>query len=251
MVLVNFALSFNELLNAIGDKFKNIINFSLIYSSLPKLLDGAKVSLLISLCSVILGVSLGIIVATGRLSKFWPTKAISSAYVAFIRGTPMIVQIFIIHYGLAEFGVTLPAFASGIIALSLNSGAYMGEVFRGGIQSIDPGQTQAGLSLGLTPFQVFRYIVFPQAFRRVIPSMGNEMVTLTKDSSLVNFIAIAELTYRATLIASRTYEYFTMYIGIAMVYFAITFALSQLLALLERRMGPYDSDSKLGKGLRR
>ncbi|NLY31676.1 MAG: amino acid ABC transporter permease [Firmicutes bacterium] len=258
MVLVNFALDFNkllaqakELLDVIAAKIQNIINFSLIYSSFPKLLDGAKVSLLISLCSVILGVSLGIIVATGRLSKFWPTKAISSAYVAFIRGTPMIVQIFIIHYGLAEFGVTLPAFASGIIALSLNSGAYMGEVFRGGIQSIDPGQTQAGLSLGLTPFQVFRYIVFPQAFRRVIPSMGNEMVTLTKDSSLVNFIAIAELTYRATLIASRTYEYFTMYIGIAIVYFAITFALSQLLALLERRMGPYDSDSKPGKGLRR
>lgn len=227
------------------------INFELIIQTLPKLLDGAKLSLLISLFSVVLGVSLGILVATGRLSKIWPLKAFASAYVAFIRGTPMIVQIFIVHYGLAEFGLKLPALASGIVALSLNSGAYMGEVFRGGIQSIDIGQTQAGLSLGLSPFQVFTHIVFPQAFRRVIPSMGNEMVTLTKDSSLVNFIGIAELTYRATLIASRTYEYFTMYIGIAIVYFAVTFILSQLLAWLERRMGPYDSDSQSGKGLRR
>lgn len=233
------------------DRVLDVIDFNLIYRSLPKLLDGAKISLLISLLSVILGVSLGIIVATGRLSKFWPFRAITGAYVAFVRGTPMIVQIFIIHYGLVQFGIKLPAFASGITALSFNSAAYMGEVFRGGIQSIDLGQTQAGLSLGLSPFQVFRYIVFPQAFRRVIPSMGNEMVTLTKDSSLVNFIAIAELTYRATLIASRTYEYFTMYIGIAIVYFVITFVLSQLLAWLERRMGPYDSVSEPGKGLRR
>lgn len=232
-------------------RLNEFINFELIIRSLPKLLDGAKISLLISLCSVVLGVTLGIVVATGRLSKFWLSRGLASLYVAFVRGTPMIVQIFIIHYGLAELGLRLPAFASGIAALSFNSAAYMGEVFRGGIQSIDIGQTQAGLSVGLTPFQVFRYIVFPQAFRRVIPSMGNEMVTLTKDSSLVNFIAIAELTYRATLIASRTYEYFTMYIGIALVYFAITFVLSQLLSWLERRMGPYDTNSEPGKSLRR
>lgn len=227
------------------------IDLNLIIRSLPKLLEGTKLSLSISLLSVVLGVTMGIIVASGRLSKIWPFRALASVYVAFIRGTPMIVQIFIVHYGLAELGVTLPAFVSGVAALSLNSAAYMGEVFRGGIQSIDVGQTQAGLSVGLSPFQVFRYIVFPQAFRRVIPSMGNEMVTLTKDSSLVGFIAIAELTYRATLIASRTYEYFTMYIGIAIVYFAITFALSTLLSMLERRMGPYDSNKELGKGLRR
>lgn len=229
----------------------NFINFRLILETLPRLLDGAKLSLLVSISSVVLGISLGIFVAIGRLSKFKPLKALATAYVSFIRGTPMIVQIFIVHYGLAEFGLKLPALASGITALSLNSAAYMGEVFRGGIQSIDLGQSQAGLSLGLTPSQSFRYIVFPQAFRRVIPSMGNEMVTLTKDSSLVSFIAIAELTYRATLIASRTYEYFTMYIGIALVYFAITFILSQALDLLERRMGPYDSVSQSEKSIRR
>src|SRR5690554_6040932 len=120
------------------------INFKLIIQTLPKLLDGAKLSLLISLCSVILGVSMGVIVAIGRLSKFKPFKALAGAYVSFIRGTPMIVQIFIVHYGLAELGLKLPALASGITALSFNSAAYMGEVFRGGIQSIDIGQTQAG-----------------------------------------------------------------------------------------------------------
>ena len=183
-----------------------LIKFDLIIKSLPSLLEGAQLSLLVSALSVAFGISLGILIATARLSKVWPLRALAGAYVAFLRGTPMIVQIFIVHFGLSELGLTLPALVSGIVALSLNSGAYMGEVFRGGIQSIDIGQTQAGLSLGLTNFQVFRYIVFPQAFRRVIPSMGNEMITLTKDSSLVSFIAITELTYKATLIASRTYE---------------------------------------------
>lgn len=235
------------------DFITELVRFDLIWKSMPSLLDGAKLSLLVSSLSVTVGICLGIIVATARLSKFWLLRALSGAYVAFLRGTPMIVQIFIVHFGLSHpaIGLTLPALLSGIVALSLNSGAYMGEVFRGGIQSIDIGQTQAGLSLGLTNFQVFRYIVFPQAFRRVIPSMGNEMITLTKDSSLVSFIAITELTYKATLIASRTYEYFTMYIGIAIVYFSITFVLSLLLGMLERRLGPYDSDSELKEGLRR
>lgn len=228
-----------------------MIKVDLIIESLPALLDGAKLSLLISLCSVCVGVTLGIIVASGRLSKIGIFRAISGAYVAFLRGTPMIVQIFVVHFGLVEFGLVLPALVSGIIALSLNSGAYMGEIFRGGIQSIEEGQTQAGLSLGLTNFQVFRYIVFPQAFRRVIPSMGNEMVTLTKDSSLVNFIGVAELTYRATLIAARKYQYFTMYVGIAIVYFVITYTLAWLLGKLERRLGPHDTDSESGKGLRK
>lgn len=226
-------------------------SINLIINSMPKLLEGAKLSLLVSASSVTAGICLGIIIACARLSKVKLFKSIAGAYVAFVRGTPMIVQIMIVHYGLTEFGLTLPALASGIVALSLNSGAYMGEVFRGGIQSIDIGQTQAGLSLGLTPFQVFRHIVFPQAFRRVIPSMGNEMVTLTKDSSLVSYIGVAELTYRATLIASRTYEYFTMYIGIAIVYFAITYILSLLLARLERRLGSYDQDSESEKVFRR
>lgn len=233
------------------ERLLDLINFGLIIRSLPSLVDGAKLSLLVSLVAVAIGISLGIIVASARLSTLWIFRALSGVYVAFLRGTPMIVQIFIVHFGLTEIGLTLPALASGIIALSLNSGAYMGEVFRGGIQSIDLGQTQAGLSVGLTKFQVFRHIVFPQAFRRVIPSMGNEMITLTKDSSLVSFIAITELTYKATLIASRTYEYFTMYIGIAIVYFAITYTLSLLLGILERRLGPYDQDSEPGEGLRR
>ncbi|MTI96722.1 MAG: amino acid ABC transporter permease [Firmicutes bacterium] len=227
------------------------IKFELIVDALPALLQGARLSLLVSACSVSIGICLGIIIASGRLSKFKPFSMLAGAYVAFLRGTPMIVQIFIVHFGLVEFGIRLPAIASGIIALSLNSGAYMGEIFRGGIQSIDVGQTEAGLSLGFTPLQVFRYIVFPQAFRRVIPSMGNEMVTLTKDSSLVSFIGVAELTYRATLIAARTYAYFTMYVGIALVYFVMTYTLSQLLLLLERRMGPVDQDSGLRKVLRR
>ena len=157
----------------------------------------------------------------------------------------MIVQIFIIHYGLAEFESPCLPLRRELLHLVLTLARTWGG-FPGGIQSVDPGH-QAGLCLGLTPFQVFRYIVFPslQASR---PFHGNEMVTLTKDSSLVNFIAIAELTYRATLIASLTYDTYD------------TSALPQYLPLplpclsywhcWERRMGPYDSDSK-PEGLRR
>src|SRR5690606_31301293 len=126
------------------------IKFELIIDSIPFLLDGARLSLLVSSLAVTIGICLGIIAASARLSKVWIFRAIASAYIAFLRGTPMIVQIFIVHFGLSHpaIGLTLPALASGVIALSLNSGAYMGEVFRGGIQSIDIGQTQAGLSLG-------------------------------------------------------------------------------------------------------
>src|SRR5690554_2284489 len=120
-----------------------MIKIDLIIESLPALLDGAKLSLLISLCSVCVGVTLGIIVASGRLSKIGIFRAISGAYVAFLRGTPMIVQIFVVHFGLVEFGLVLPALVSGIIALSLNSGAYMGEIFRGGIQSIEEGDRKS------------------------------------------------------------------------------------------------------------
>jgi len=170
-----------------------------------------------------LGITLGLVVALGRLSRVKPISAFSQAYIEFLRGTPMVVQIFIVYFGLPRIGIYLPPMLSGVIALGLNSGAYLGEIFRAGIQSIDSGQTQAALSLGLKPAQVMRYVVLPQAFVRVLPAIGNEFVTLIKDSSLVSFIAVQELTYRSTLIASRTYDYFSMYMASALIYFVLTF----------------------------
>ena len=130
----------------------------------------------------------------------------------------------------------LPAIYSGIVALGLNSGAYLGEIFRGGIQSIDRGQREAALSLGMTNYQVMRYVVLPQALANALPAICNEFITMIKDSSLVAIIAVPELTYRAMLVAARKYEYFTMYVGIALVYFVMTFTTSRVLAWVEKKM---------------
>lgn len=212
------------------------IDFALIYKSLPFLLAGARTAVIVTFWSVLVGTCLGLLVALGRLSRIRWISAIAGAYVAFLRGTPMVVQIFLVYFGLPRMGIYLPPLISGVTALGLNSGAYLGEIFRGGIQSIDMGQTQAALSLGLKPAQVMRYVVLPQAFVRVIPSIGNEFVTLIKDSSLVSFIAVQELTYRSTLVAARTYDYFSMYMATAAIYFCLTYAVSQLLGWLERRL---------------
>lgn len=212
------------------------IDFALIYKSLPFLLVGARTAVIVTFWSVLVGNCLGLLVALGRLSRVRWISSLAGAYVAFLRGTPMVVQIFIVYFGLPRIGIYLPPLLSGVTALGLNSGAYLGEIFRGGIQSIEVGQTQAALSLGLKPAQVMRYILLPQAFVRVLPSIGNEFVTLIKDSSLVSFIAVQELTYRSTLVAARTYDYFSMYMATAAIYFCLTYAVSQLLGWLERRL---------------
>lgn len=215
-----------------------MFDFKLLYVSMPLLLRGALISLLVTLFSVIFGVVLGLFVAFGRLSSRSIVRAIASAYVEFIRGTPLIVQIFIVYFALPQIlGVRgIPPILAGVLAIGVNSGAYTSEIFRAGIQSIDKGQTEAAKSQGMTYWQTMRYIILPQAFRRVLPPLGNEFVTIIKDSSLVNFIAITELTYQASLIANRTYQYFTMYLGTAVVYFVMTFSVSNLLGLLERRL---------------
>lgn len=213
-----------------------LIDIGLIGDTLPYLAQGAGISLLVTFFSVILGIVIGLFVALGRLSSSRIARLLSSAYVEFIRGTPLLVQIFIVYFALPQFGIKLPPIPAGILAIGVNSGAYTAEIFRAGIQSIDRGQTEAAKSQGMTFWQTMRYIILPQAFRRVIPPLGNEFVTLIKDSSLVSVISVHELTYRSGLVAARTYQYFSMYIATAIVYFVMTFAMSRLLGLLERRL---------------
>lgn len=216
------------------------INLSLIVDSLPFLLAGARAALIVTLWSVTLGAVIGLVVAMGRLSGNFALRWLASVYVEFLRGTPLVVQIFIIYFGLPNLGIDLPPFVAGVTALGMNSGAYMAEIYRAGIQSIDIGQTQAALSLGMRPLQVFRHVVLPQALIRVLPAMGNEFITMIKESSLVSFIAVQELTYRSTLVAARTYDYFSMYMASALIYFAMTYITSRLLLVLERRLRPGD-----------
>ncbi|OXM13180.1 amino acid ABC transporter permease [Paenibacillus herberti] len=213
------------------------MNFSFLDDYGSYFLNGAWVTLQLSFFGVLFGTLLGIVFALMRLSRVWIVRILATAYIEIIRGTPMLVQIFIIHFGLTNFGINFSPFMSGVIALTINSAAYMAEVFRAGIQAIDKGQTEAARSLGMSRGQAMRLIVLPQAFRNMLPAIGNELIVIIKDSSLVSTIGIAELMYNARTVQSSTYIPLEPLLVAAGVYFVMTFTLSQLLNVLERRLG--------------
>lgn len=212
------------------------LNFDLMARSVPLLLSGAVITLQITLLSVFLGLCIGCIMGICRLSTIKPLRWFAGVYVDFIRGTPLLVQIFLVYFALPVVtGNRVDPFFAAISACSINSGAYIAEIFRGGIQSIDKGQTEAGRSLGMSWVQTMRYIILPQAFKRIIPPLGNEFIAMLKDSSLVSVIGFEELTRRGQLIIARTYASFEIWMSVAIIYLIMTFAVSRLVALLERR----------------
>lgn len=212
------------------------LNFTLIFESLPFLLRGAGTTVIITIFSLSLGLFVGLFMGIGRISKHPIARIPATIYVQFLRGTPLLVQIFILYFGLpSALNINLNPYVAGILALGLNSGAYVAEIVRSGIQSIEPGQMEAARSLGMSHSMSMRLIILPQAFRRILPPIGNEFVLLLKDSSLVSVIALPELLFNGKLIASRTYDYFSMYIGVALVYLVLTWAASQIMGFIERR----------------
>ncbi|OME97861.1 amino acid ABC transporter permease [Paenibacillus amylolyticus] len=212
------------------------LDFSFLLEHWQDYARSAWVTLELSFFGVLFGTLLGVIMALMRISRIWPIKFVASAYIELIRGTPMLVQILIIHYGLTVVGVNLPAFMSGVVALTMNSSAYMAEVFRAGIQAIDKGQTEASRSLGMTNGMTLRYIILPQAFRNMLPAIGNEFIIIIKDSSLVSMIGIAEIIYTARTIQGVTFQPLAPLLIAAGLYFIITFTLANLLSWLERRL---------------
>lgn len=199
-------------------------------------LKGAWLTLQLSFFGVLFGTILGIGFALLRISKLGILRFLASVYIEIIRGTPMLVQIVIIYYGLTNFGINLPGFTSGVIALTINSAAYMAEVFRAGINAIDKGQNEAARSLGMPHGMALRHIVLPQAFRNMLPAIGNEFIVIIKDSSLVSTIGIAELMYNTNTVSSVTFIPLEPLLVAAAVYFVMTFTLSKLLGLLERKL---------------
>ncbi len=159
-----------------------------------------------------------------------------NAYVAFIRGTPLLVQVLIIVYGLPQLGVKLPRLTMCVVALVINSGAYMAELIRAGLQSVERGQVEAAESLGMTGSQTMLYIILPQAVKVTLPAMGNEFVAIIKESSILYAVGVYELTYQAYKLASVNYYYIETLIVAALIYFVLTYAATKLLGLLERRM---------------
>ncbi|GAA6620065.1 amino acid ABC transporter permease [Scytonema sp. NUACC26] len=221
-----------------------IQSLDIIIKALPDLLFGALVTLEITALSVFFGTIAGSLLGIIRLSPILPLSWVSRAYIDFFRGTPLLVQIFMIYFGLPalaqSFGVPLrfDRLVAAVIALSLNSAAYIAEIVRAGIQSIEPGQSEAANSLGMSGVQTMRYIIFPQAFRRMIPPLSNEFISLLKDTSLVAVIGFEELFRRGQLIVAETYRSFEIYTAVALVYLVLTVASSQFFSFLEVWMNP-------------
>ncbi|EPP16392.1 MAG: amino acid ABC transporter permease [Limosilactobacillus oris] len=216
-------------------------DFSLIWNSLPLLLAGAGVTIEITAIAVGLGFIFGLITSVCRLSGVKTLQVIAVCYVNIIRGTPMLVQIFLIYFALPMvIGERINPFVAAVAACSINSGAYVSEIFRAGIQSVDKGQMEAGRSLGLSWMQTMRYVIMPQAFKHVIPPLGNEFISMTKETSLVSVIGFEELTRRGQLIIAKTYGSFEIWLTVAAIYLVMTLTIARLVSYLERRFATDD-----------
>lgn len=206
---------------------------------------GVGTTLEITSVAVIIGVVLGLLVALCKISKFKILKAIASIYIDVLRGTPLMVQVLLVYYGLPYFiqqtiGIAgfkwSSAIAVGMVVCGINSSAYVAEIIRAGLQAIDKGQTEAARSLGMSYWQTMRFVVVPQAFRVIIPALGNEFITLIKETAILSVITITDITRSSMLWASSTFIYFPAYIGTAIVYMILTIPLSKVMNLLERKL---------------
>ena len=198
---------------------------------------GIGITLILTLSGYLGGIIFGLFLGLGKLSKrswiYWPSKI----YVDLFRGTPMLVQILLIHLALIPtiFGHSLGFMVSGITTLVLNCAAYNAEIFRAGIQSIDKGQMEAARSLGLTHNQAMRKVILPQAFRRMIPPLGNEFIALLKDSSLVTIIAAPDILYAAQVVAGANFRFWEPYLVAALLYLILTYGVTKIVAFIEKR----------------
>lgn len=208
----------------------------LIIDSLPYLLEGLKITLYIFVVAIILGFIIGLIMALMRLSPWKILNWIAKIFIDAIRGTPILVQLFFIYFGLnsLEF-ISLDRDTAGIITVAINAGAYFAEIIRAGIQSMDKGQTEAARSLGLTNTQSMRHIILPQAFRRMLPTFTNQAIISLKDTSLLSVIGIADLTQKGQVVIARTFEAISIWLVVGVMYFIVIYLLSLLSSFLERR----------------
>ncbi|QET00879.1 MULTISPECIES: amino acid ABC transporter permease [Cupriavidus] len=209
---------------------------TLVTDSLPILLQGALLTLKFAVLSMIFGLTIGVVVALMGISHSKILNGMARTYVSIMRGTPLLVQIFVVYYGLPGVGIALEPTPAGVLTLSLNVGAYLSESMRGAILGISRGQWMAAYSLGLTRAQTLRYVVGPQALRLAVPSLSNSLISLIKDTSLVSVITVTELLRTAQEIIAATYQPLPLYLAVAAIYWVLSTALSFLQRGLERRL---------------
>ncbi|HET8523139.1 MAG TPA: amino acid ABC transporter permease [Thermomicrobiales bacterium] len=208
---------------------------SLARESLPTLLTGLKLTVELTFIVIVLALILGVFVALARLSKIRVLSAVTGAYVEFMRATPLLLQLIYIYFVLPVIGIRLDPFVAAVVGLSLNYVAYLSEVYRSGIQAIPRGQLDAAAALGMTPALTTRRIVLPQAIRIVIPTLGNYFVALFKDTSLASALTLQELLFSGQIIISRTYDYFTIYTMVFVLYFVVGYPATLFVRYLEKK----------------
>lgn len=205
--------------------------------SLPLLVEGAQLTIIITALGLFFGFIIGCSFGFMKLSRTIIFRKLAGAYIESIRGTPLMVQVMFLYFGLPLLlGVRLNPFVAGVIAISVNSGAYIAEVVRGAVQSISVGQMEAGRSIGLTHNQTMRYVIWPQALRRMIPPLGNQFIISLKDTSLLVVIGVSELTRKGTEIVADTFRAFEVWLTVAIVYLCITMVLSKILKIMENKL---------------
>jgi polar amino acid transport system permease protein len=213
-----------------------VTGFYFEWAFLPKLAQGLLLTVEITAACISLGFVLGVILALGRVYGRRIVSPLCSVYIHFFRGTPLLTQLFIVYFGLPNWGIRLSPFLSGVLALGLNTAAYQAEYFRGAIQAVQRGQMMAARSMGMSKLQAIRYVILPQAFRIVIPSWSNELILMLKYSSIVFSISLYDLMGVGKRIAARHFNYFEVFIVVALFYLVLVLFISQLLRGLERRV---------------
>lgn len=208
--------------------------------ALPLLMKGLGLTIFLTVAGLFFGFILGTGTGLAKVSRSRALHLISVIYVETVRGTPLVVQALFLYFGLPlVLGLSIPPLTAGVIIIALNSGAYISEIVRGAIQSIDKGQVEAGRSIGLTRFQTMRYIIWAQAFRRMIPPLGNQFIISLKDTSLLMVIGVGELVRQGQEIISSNYRAFEVWLTVALIYLTLTLILTRLLRMVEKRLAHY------------
>ena len=215
------------------------MKFEFLLKYYPFYIEGIKITLLLALLTIIFGTLLVLVICIFKISKYKILRAIASIYIEIIRGTPLLVQLIIIHYG---FRINITEITSATVALSINSAAYIAEIIRAGIISVNKGQMEASRSLGMNHFQSMKLIIIPQAVKNILPALANEFVVLIKESAIVSYIGLADIMYKANQIRSLTYLTLEPLLVAALIYFVITFTISKFIHYFERKLNK-DNDS--------
>ncbi|KPC56886.1 MULTISPECIES: amino acid ABC transporter permease [Pseudomonas syringae group] len=234
VLFAGFFLSFDLKLSIILDKLPNLIGLHLAPNGF---LQGAALTLFVSVCSIVVSVAFGFVTALARLSSSAVAFGIASFYASFFRGTPLLIQILLIYLGLPQLGIVPGAITAGVIALSLNYGAYLSEIFRAGIIGVSAGQREAALALALRPAQIFWRVTLPQAMRTIIPPTTNQFISMLKDSSLISVMGVWEVMFLAQSYGRSSYRYIEMLTTAAVLYWIMSIGLELLQSRLERHYG--------------